>query len=69
MVLKISHIGLISLLILPGVFLLTLKILGFSTDPLGLIFTLLIAEGLSLIASLVIVLQLKGKKKVPIPQT
>jgi len=69
MVLKIGSIGLISLAILPAIFLMTLKIMGSSSDLTVLLFRLLIAEGVSLIIALILVLQLKGKAKVPIPQT
>jgi len=69
MVLKVGSIGLISLAILPAIFLLTLRIMGFSSDPLTLLFRLVIAEGVSLLLALVLVLQLRGKAKVPIPQT
>lgn len=69
MVLKISSIGLISLAILPAIFLLTLRIMGSSSDLTVLLFRLIIAEAISLLLALVLVLQLKGKTKVPIPQT
>ena len=69
MVLKIGSIGFLSMLILPAVFLLVLRLLGFSTDPLGLIFKLMLAEGISLVIALVLVLHFKVKARVPLPQT
>lgn len=69
MVLKTSSIGLISLVILPAIFLLTLRIRGFTTDPVGLVFLLLISEGISLVLALIIMLQIKRKTKAPVLQT
>lgn len=65
MVLKISSVGLISMVLLPPIFLLVIKILGFSSDPFGLIFRLVISEAVSLI----LVLHFKIKARVPLPQT
>ena len=68
MVLKISSVGLISMLLLPAIFLLVLRILGFSSDPLGLIFRLVISEGISLIFALILVLHFKLKARVTLPE-
>ena len=69
MVLKISSVGLISMVLLPAIFLLVLRLLGFSSDPIVLLFRLIISEAISLILALIIVVNLKVKARVPLPQT
>ena len=65
MVLKLSSAGILSLLFTPVFFLLVLRIMGSSSDPLDTIFRLTIAQGLSLTFSVILLFVLKVKARVP----
>lgn len=65
MVLKLSSAGILSLLFTPMFFLLVLRIMGSSSDPLDTIFRLTIAQGLSLTFSVILLFVLKLKARAP----
>jgi len=69
MVLKLSSAGVLSLVLLPAVFLLVLRVLGFSSDPLGLILKLILSEAIALSCALFLVIYLKLKNRITLPQT
>jgi len=63
--LKLSSAGILSLLFTPMFFLLVLRIMGSSSDPLDTIFRLTIAQGLSLTFSVILLTVLKIKARTP----
>jgi len=65
MVLQLTSAGILSLLFTPMFFLLVLRIMGSSSDPLDTIFRLTIAQGVSLTFSLILLFVLKVKARVP----
>lgn len=67
--LNIGSAGLISLLVLPAIYLGVIRLLGNSYALDDTLIRLLLAEGISLAISLVIVLNFKIKARVPLPQT
>lgn len=69
MVLKLSGVGFLSMLFLPIFFLLTIRIMGNSNDPLAILVRLSIAQALSFAFSFVLMLYLNNKAKNPLPQT
>jgi len=69
MALTLSATGLISLLILPPVYLAIIRFMGPSYDLADILLRLILAEGISLAISLVIVLHFKIKARVPLPDS
>lgn len=67
MALTLSSAGLVSLLLLPGIFLLVNRLMGASYDMMELLFRLLISEAVSLVISLFIVLHFRLKARIPLP--
>jgi len=67
MALTLSSAGLVSLLMLPGIFVLIIRLMGSSYDLTDIVLRLIIAEAISLIISVFIVAHFKLRARVPIP--
>jgi hypothetical protein len=63
--LKLSQAGILNILFTPIFFLAVLRIMGFTTDPLDMLLRLMIAEGLSLVFSIILLAVLKVKARAP----
>lgn len=63
--LNISQAGILNILFTPVFFLAVLRVMGFTNDPLDLLLRLMIAEGLSLVFSIILLTILKVKARTP----
>jgi len=63
--LKLSSAGILSLLFTPMFFLLVLRLMGSSSDPLDTIFRLTLAQAMSLTFSVILLTVLKIKARTP----
>ena len=63
--LKLSSAGILSLLFTPMFFLLVLRIMGSTSDPLDMIFRLTISQAISLTFSVILLFVLKVKARTP----
>jgi hypothetical protein len=67
--LRLSQAGILSVLFTPVFFLAVLRVMGFTTDPLDMLLRLMIAQGLSLVFSVILLFFLKVKARTPAPIT
>jgi hypothetical protein len=63
--LKLSQAGILNIMFTPIFFLAVLRVMGFTTDPLDMLLRLMIAEGLSLVFSVILLAVLKVKARTP----